>query len=312
MNSQYSFDKITLRLGVSGKDSKMLSYKVSDLPSALRPAGVPLGTILFGITEGSKFHFTFSSHEQEYAVIPSIKGINPLTGLEATSDLTSHQRGSYCPQDPTHGVLKKGGYCPKCGMHWPEYNFVYVRGSTTLDSWRTGKDEYRAFIASKDSGCDVASFLSGGNPMSQVIGFALYQGAITSSTSIFSGWWYDQSRIRHLIQPSVYYGTTCRDQMDVLCCTNTSSTSLSADKASSFNSIVPDALAIGAGEAEEKKDQYKNGVSSASQMDINTFPEEPTEVVSILPVPYEYLKGIQDEIKGKVHGGPFKGIPVIK
>jgi hypothetical protein len=87
---------------------------------------------------------------------------------------------------------------------------------------------------------------------------------------------------------------------------------LYADKATSFNSIVPDALAIGAGEAEEKKDQYQNGVSSVTQMDMNSFSEEPTEVVSILPVPYEYIKGIQDEIKGKVHGGPFNGIPVIK
>jgi hypothetical protein len=89
---------------------------------------------------------------------------------------------------------------------------------------------------------------------------------------------------------------------------------LSADKTPSFDSEVSGdlSLAIGAGEAEEKKDQYQNGVSSVTHMDMNSFSEEPIEVVSILPVPYEYLKGIQDEIKGKVHSGPFKGIPVIK
>jgi hypothetical protein len=184
-------------------------------------AGYPAGTILLGVEEGAEFGFTFS--DKHGAVVPSIRGVNPLTGLKASIDPWTSSRGDFCPKDPSHGRLGLKGECKACGHQWASTNYLSCGWHAKLPGWRIGEDKFRPFVATSEMIKDVAAAL---DPSAAVpaLGFAFYPSKnVPYQYNPF--YWYSTPRLpeTHYFYSPVSYNdtqvcftsTVSRNSMDV-------------------------------------------------------------------------------------------------
>ena len=98
-NGTYKHEELSLLFWSSS--GTHCSIRVADLPKDLQPAGVPLETILLGLKDKDTFYFNFQGGNREFAIITSVRGINPLTGFPAEDELHAHGRGGSL----AHGIL---------------------------------------------------------------------------------------------------------------------------------------------------------------------------------------------------------------
>jgi len=143
---------------------------------------MPDGRVLFAVEYGKEFSFSFRG--DRFAVVPSIRGVNPLTGLKASSEVWTSGRGDYCPKDPSHGRLGMGGVCPTCKHTWAPSNYLPVAGVSKLPGWRVSKDTFRPFVMTQDWSKDVASAIGGACAV-DAIGFLFYK----ATTGLYQGWY---------------------------------------------------------------------------------------------------------------------------
>ena len=111
------------------------------------------------------------------AVLPSVKGMNPLTGRK----IEELRLEAYVEKCPVHGEPFKGSnrMCEKCGWEWPPQNYVSGRGKEPMwwDGFRTG-DTVRQFFFSEDDKKDIASLVLGKNTAVPAFGFAFWRAKI--------------------------------------------------------------------------------------------------------------------------------------
>jgi len=119
--------------------------------------------------KGLWFNFRMNS-EINTAVIPTVKGCNPITGQQ-TSGIHMERYDNKCPK---HGIDFKGDrFCSECGYKWPAQN--YITGSPLwLDGFRSDDGTIRQFFFTEDEMRDIATHIIGKENTVPAFGFAFY------------------------------------------------------------------------------------------------------------------------------------------
>jgi len=107
------------------------------------------------------------------AVLPSIKSVNPITGMKI-EDLALYQYRKKCPVH--NKKLNNQNYCDDCGYEIPYQNYVCGSAQTLWwDGWRQPDGSVRQFYFTEDNQKDIASILVGKENTVPAFGFAFYE-----------------------------------------------------------------------------------------------------------------------------------------
>jgi len=122
------------------------------------------------------------------AVLPSVKGMNPITGRKLES-LALEQYSDNCPVH--NKPLGHGKMCEECGFKWPPQNYVCHPSVLWWDGFRTTDGKVRQFFFSAEDEKDIPSLVIGKNNVVPAFGFAFFRPknprqAMTSHTR--GGW----------------------------------------------------------------------------------------------------------------------------
>jgi hypothetical protein len=99
-----------------------------------------------------------NQHKYEVAIVVSIQGINPITGMPCV-DAGLEQ---YIDQCPKHKIaFGPNRYCEKCDYKWPKQNYICTTGTPDgnlwLDGFRTADGIVRQYILTMDKIKGVAA-----------------------------------------------------------------------------------------------------------------------------------------------------------
>lgn len=110
------------------------------------------------------------------AVLPSVKGCNPITGIETKGfGLDQYIGGSStCPKHP-HIKLNGNRHCSECGYSIPAQNYVSAPNTLWWDGFRNDDGTVRQFFFTEDEMRDVATHLIGEANVVPAFGFAFYK-----------------------------------------------------------------------------------------------------------------------------------------
>lgn len=106
------------------------------------------------------------------AIVPTVKGINPITGLK-TEDVGMHQYREKCPIH--NETFAHELFCEKCGYHWPAQNYVSHPNILWWDGFRQPDGTVRQFFFTEEDQRDVASAIIGKENTIPAFGFAFYR-----------------------------------------------------------------------------------------------------------------------------------------
>lgn len=120
--------------------------------------------------KGLWFNWTHND-AQNTAILPSVKGCNPITGVE--SDGFALLKTTVCPRHP-NATLNSNNYCPECGYSLPPQNFVSAPNRLWWDGFRADDGSVRQFFFTEDEARDVATHLIGKENTVPAFGFAFY------------------------------------------------------------------------------------------------------------------------------------------
>ena len=103
-----------------------------------------------------------SSHKHDVAILISIQGVNPLTGLP-TTEMRLEQYKEKCPK---HLVpFQQDLFCPTCGYKWSPQNYMSTTGQPSgllwLDGFRTEDGVIRQYIFTEEEKRGVAAQIIG-------------------------------------------------------------------------------------------------------------------------------------------------------
>ena len=119
--------------------------------------------------------FDWTDNDVNTAIIPSVKGMNPVTG-EQIKELKMEQYRDKCPK---HNIaLAHDRYCEKCGYSLPPQNYVSVcDGNQRLwwDGFRQPDGSVRQFFFTEDDKRDIASLVIGKENTVPAFGFAFFK-----------------------------------------------------------------------------------------------------------------------------------------
>jgi len=124
-----------------------------------------MASYFVGVPKGKGMWFDFnknSEHSHDVAIVVSIQGINPITGLPC-HDPNLEQYLETCPK-----CNKKFGanrHCDGCGYKWPKQNYIATtaqpNGQLWLDGFRTADGVVRQYIFTDDVMKGVAANIIG-------------------------------------------------------------------------------------------------------------------------------------------------------
>lgn len=105
------------------------------------------------------------------AVLPTVKGCNPITGLQ-TSGFHLERYEDKCPK---HDCNFQGDrYCPECDYKWPFGNYVSHPNTLWWDGFRSDDGSVRQFFFTEEEMRDIATHLIGKENTVPAFGFAFY------------------------------------------------------------------------------------------------------------------------------------------
>jgi len=107
------------------------------------------------------------------AIIPSIKGMNPITGRK----IDSLRLEEYSHKCPIHNKdFSHSRFCTECGYEWPPQNYVTKdSGEIWLDGFRQPDGSVRQFFFTDEEERDIASAVIGKQNTVPAFGFAFYR-----------------------------------------------------------------------------------------------------------------------------------------
>ena len=119
---------------------------------------------------GLWFNWTQNS-DNNTAVIPTVKGCNPITGMQTSGFHMEHYKNK-CPK---HGCdFLNDRFCPECNYKWPAQNYVGPKNTLWWDGFLNQKDgTVRQFFFSEEELRDVAGYVVGPSKV-PAFGFAFY------------------------------------------------------------------------------------------------------------------------------------------
>jgi len=106
------------------------------------------------------------------AVVPSVKGMNPITGLEVEGPgLETYKK--CCPRHGTE--FGPNRLCEECGYRWPAQNYVTQESTMWWDGFRQPDGSVRQFFFTDDDRRDIASAVIGKENTVPAFGFVFYR-----------------------------------------------------------------------------------------------------------------------------------------
>ena len=106
------------------------------------------------------------------AVVPSVKGMNPITGME----IDGPGLHTYKERCPIHDVeFGPNRLCEECGYRWPSQNYVTKESTLWWDGFRQPDGSVRQFFFTDDDARDIASLVIGKENTVPAFGFVFYE-----------------------------------------------------------------------------------------------------------------------------------------
>ena len=106
------------------------------------------------------------------AVVPTVKGCNPITGLK-TDNLGLERYENKCPKHNIKFIADR--YCDKCGYKWPAQNYVTTPNTLWWDGFRADDGSVRQFFITEDMMRDIANHMIGKENTVPAFGFAFFK-----------------------------------------------------------------------------------------------------------------------------------------
>lgn len=106
------------------------------------------------------------------AVVPSVKGMNPITGLEVEGP-ELHEYKQRCPIHETE--FGPNRLCEECGYRWPPQNYVTHESTLWFDGFRQPDGSVRQFFFTDEDRRDIASAVIGEENTVPAFGFVFYR-----------------------------------------------------------------------------------------------------------------------------------------
>lgn len=134
------------------------------------------GTYVVPVNTEYGLWFDWTANDINTAVIPSVKGMNPITGLKIDS-LKMEQYRDKCPK---HNIdLSHKGFCSECGHELPPQNYVSVPNILWWDGWRQPDGSVRQFFFTDEDKRDIASLVIGKENTVPAFGFAFFKTKVS-------------------------------------------------------------------------------------------------------------------------------------
>lgn len=147
-------------------------YKVSDFIEKAAGWIDEEGSYVVPVNPDKGLWFNWTANdERNTAVLPSVKGCNPITGQQ----IDGFGLESYQKKCPVHGTdLNEDLYCEKCGYKWAPQNYVCAPNTLWWDGFRDEDGTVRQFFFTEDMKRDVAAAMLGKENTVPAFGFAFY------------------------------------------------------------------------------------------------------------------------------------------
>ena len=148
-------------------------YPIAALPAAPAAWSREPGTYVCPVSSDWAIWFDWTMNDiHNTAIIPSVKGMNPITG-EKIDSLDLHQYKDKCP---IHGdALSHDRYCEKCGYKLPPQNYVSSPNTLWWDGFRQADGTVAQFFFTEDEKRDIASIVIGKENTVPAFGFAFFK-----------------------------------------------------------------------------------------------------------------------------------------
>jgi len=185
------------------------------------------------------------------AVVPSVKAMNPITGLEVEGPGLEAYKNR-CPRHDTE--FGPNRLCEECGYRWPAHNYVTHESTLWLDGFRQPDGSVRQFFFTDEDRRDIAAAVIGEKNTVPAFGFVFYRPKVERKRIV------ERSRGVKLIGcklghtkktfqgvwPSKQYGYQISDVLDgdnliTTSATSVSTTSFSGDSAHIYYANAGDA-----------------------------------------------------------------------
>lgn len=265
--------------------------------------------------------FDWTMNDNDTAIIPSVKGMNPITG-EQIKELRMEQYRDKCPK---HDIaLAHGGYCEKCGYNLPPQNYVSYPNTLWWDGFRQSDGSVRQFFFTEDEKRDIASLVIGKENTVPAFGFAFFKTKQTRFVEKVKERYFVGHTIAEpiwLVGDTTWSGGYTTDTLTNNCynvnCSMTSSSRGATITETSYRCAEPMPF--------EKKVQMKKDVSvgagakinqslEVDKLSLDEYIDKPQALIRLYFVFEEQLesiisKGGTVELKSK-EGGYIDGLPV--
>lgn len=139
--------------------------------------------------QGMWFNFnTMRSDEYHVAIVPSVQGVNPITGHAGSLNMEQYET---CPVHRT--PFESGRFCRSCGYAWGKQNYLATTGTPPgyfwLDGFRQQDGKIRQWLFTEEPSRGVATHILG-DVRQYAVAFAIYRSVSPKprpSTPIFRG-----------------------------------------------------------------------------------------------------------------------------
>lgn len=162
---------------------KIPTYPIRALPGCPDDWGRDKGTYVCPVDANWGLWFDWTQNDPENtAVIPSVKGMNPITG----DYLQEFSLESYTKKCPRHKIpFEEDLFCEKCNYKWPPQSYVCKPNTLWWDGFRQADGTVRQFFFTEDEKRDIASHVIGKDLTVPAFGFAFFEPKVRRQ--IFGG-----------------------------------------------------------------------------------------------------------------------------
>ncbi len=153
--------------------SKVDVFPIAALPGCPESWVRATGTYICPVDTEKGLWFNWTMNDRyNTAIIPSVKGMNPITG-QKIDHIGMEQYINKCP---IHGIdFGHDRYCEKCDYKWPPQNYVCYPDTLWWDGFRSSNGSVRQFFFTEDEKRDIASLVIGKENTVPAFGFVFYR-----------------------------------------------------------------------------------------------------------------------------------------
>ena len=153
--------------------SKVEVFPIAALPGCPEGWVRATGTYVCPVDVSWGLWFDWTMNDQyNTAIIPSVKGMNPITG-QKIDHIGMEQYRDKCPIHNTD--FGHDRYCEKCSYKWPSQNYVCYPDTLWWDGFRSPDGSVRQFFFTEDEKRDIASLVIGKENTVPAFGFVFYR-----------------------------------------------------------------------------------------------------------------------------------------